>query len=363
MNDSKTKYISSIATLISDGNITEAITSIRNENLASEAKNILKESLSPNKENVNNITTFIEAYSKEEDLLSYKRPDGEDYRSVMFDFSQVLSEQDSTAIRNESVIIMQRFVEGLIRRKDKERGERPLNRELFSFRTPTPYLLSEFVEDTIGVSSPDKFNDPFDCLILSNIRTAPQQYKKAGDFFINTYIRELEKVRIRCFIGYSKELKDGLKEPYLNTLMWGHYAQSHQGLCIRYSLYEKSPLLGNGVVDKHSIGRLDKVVYDNTPVKRRDRLVYEQCFLYKNKAWRYENEYRLVYYDRERDKPFYTIPLASIGLKITGIYFGLNCEQETKTLVRRIMDGRSVTFYNIQCDERYTNVLKVQKTT
>jgi len=361
MKQSKEECISAIVTLIGEGKAQEAITTIRNEKLVSDAKNILQRTLMYPKEDISNVISFIEAYIKEEELLSYKRPDGDDYRSVAFDFSQILSEQKNVKLREYSTLLMQEFVRGLIERKEKCEGRKFISKNLYSFKKPNIHMLSELSEEKICVSSPESFNDPFDCLILSDIRWAPEQYKNTGNFFVDTYIKELTKVRIRCFVGDSSETKENATEPYLRALMWGHYAQSHQGICIRYSLSEDSPLLKNGIKDEYAIGRIDKVIYKSDPVERKERLEYERCFLYKDKVWKYENEVRLVYYDKTNNEEHYSIPLTSIGLKITGVYFGLNCDKNIKSLIRNIMEGRGVDFYEITCDDRFTNVLKVQK--
>lgn len=361
MNKTKEKCISAIATLIGEGKVTEAITSIRNEKLVSDAKNILQRTLMYPKEDISNVISFIEAYIKEEELLSYKRPDGDDYRSVAFDFSQILSKQNNVKLREYSTLLMQKFVRGLVERKEKSEDIKFTNNYLYSFKKLSPHVLSELSEEKIGVSSPESFNDPFDCLILSDIRRAFEQNKNLDKFFIDTYIKELRKVRIRCFVGEISETKKKATKPYLNTLMWGHYAESHQGICIRYSLSEDSPLLQNGIIDEHAIGRIDKIIYQSGPVGRKKRLEYERCFLYKDNAWEYENEVRLVYYDKTNNAEHYSIPLTSIGLKITGVYFGLNCDKENKSLIRKIMEGREVDFYEIKCDDQYNNVLRTEK--
>ncbi len=260
MNKTKEKCISAIATLIGEGKVTEAITSIRNEKLVSDAKNILQRTLMYPKKDVSNVISFIEAYIKEEDLLSYKRPDGDDCKSVAFDFSQILSEQNNAKLREYSTLLMQEFVRGLIERKEKCEDRKSISNNLYYFKKVSPYILSDLSEEKIVVSSPESFNDPFDCLILSDIRWAPEQYKNTGKFFVDTYIKELTKVRIRCFVGDISKTKKSVKEPYLNTLMWGHYAESHQGICIRYSLSEDSPLLKDGRIDENAIGRIDKII-------------------------------------------------------------------------------------------------------
>lgn len=361
MNKTKEKCISAIATLIGDGKVTEAISSIRNEKLVSDAKNILKRTLMYSKEDISNVISFIEAYIKEEELLSYKRLDGDDYRSVAFDFSQILSKQNNVKLREYSTLLMQEFVKGLIERKDKCEDKKIIGNNLYCFKKVSPYILSELSEEKICVSTPESFNDPFDCLILSDIRRASELLKNQKCFFIDTYITELRKVRIRCFVGDTSETKENASEPYLRPLMWGHYAKSHQGICIRYSLSEDSPLLKNGKIDENSIGRIDKIIYQSGPVRRKERLEYERCFLYKDKVWKYEDEVRLVYYDKTNNAEHYSIPLTSIGLKITGVYFGLNCDKENKSLIRKIMEGREVDFYEIKCDDQYNNVLRTEK--
>lgn len=161
-----------------------------------------------------------------------------------------------------------------------------------------------------------------------------------------------------CFAGWNGENKPAT---YLNTLMWAHYAESHHGICIEYSIENDSPLLSRGVVTEGALGRLDKVIYKTAPVENKEYLNYKDCFLVKDKAWRYENEYRMVYYDRNKKEDYYVVPLSLLGLRIAKIYFGINCSNSNKKLVQELVQGKNVEFIELVNDKKYMNRIKVKE--
>ena len=143
--------------------------------------------------------------------------------------------------------------------------------------------------------------------------------------------------------------------------MWAHYAESHKGICIEYSIEENSPLLNNGFISEDARGRLDKVQYKDPPTETKEHLNYTDCFLVKDKAWKYEREYRLVYYDTKREDLFYTVPLSALGMRISSIYFGINCNNGNKRLIKKIMDGEKVKFIELERDKGTMNIIKVKE--
>lgn len=274
-------------------------------------------------------------------------------QSVLLDFSQLLGKQSNIILLQKSTEMMQHFVCDLIERDDFSAVQIPDDVDLFSFRPVSEYLLSELAGNEISVSSPETFNDPFDCLILSAIRNEQEQLdiiKKR--YYAKTYIDELQKVRVRCFFGWQD---DTIKQPYLKNLMWGNYAKSHQGICIRYSLANRIPILTNGVIETSIRARLDKVSYQEGDVSKKGALEYKECFLVKDSDWDYENEYRLVYYDANKANMHYQVPLESLGLKIEEIYFGLNCTPSNRRLIKELLKGKDIKFFTIKRDKNYLN--------
>ncbi|WP_211708603.1 DUF2971 domain-containing protein, partial [Paraburkholderia aspalathi] len=96
-------------------------------------------------------------------------------------------------------------------------------------------LLSAIVDGYIYFSSPDGFNDPYDCRITveNSIENARAKASDAGKGILDFYTDELldtiksqvRKVGVACF---SREIA--------NTLMWAHYAKNHSGAVLTYEI-------------------------------------------------------------------------------------------------------------------------------
>lgn len=354
MEKSVGRLIGHIISLIIKNEIDEAIEQIRKEGFQCHAREILAGTIAHPEMNDDVVAQFVDHYIKNEDLLSYFK--GEESCSVLLDFTKELGKTEPTPIFwQKSTETMQLFVCDLLKR-DKETNVKIL----YSFRNSTEYLLSELAKKELGVSSPEEFNDPFDCLILSSIRQTEQkkdfkEYMKRHD--IKTFIDELRKIRVRCFIGEDNAIIN--TPPFLNTLMWAHYANSHKGICIKYSVNEDSPLLCNKDMGNLIKGRLDHVIYSDLFLENKGVLNYDECFLTKSSVWEYEDEYRLVYYDAQKDAKHYTIPLDELGIKIEAIYFGLNCDNNYRLIVQSLLDKNDVQYFSIERDNQYINKLRL----
>ena len=356
-HESYRQVLNSIISFIKDGEINAAIKLIREQQLQHLAGKILYTVLINRSVPQNNCIRFVDQYTNNNaDLLWYNNK-GEK-RSVLLDFTKVLGNLDTyPPLWEKSSEMMRQFICDFMRRD----GEVNVN-GLYIFRSPTEYILSEITQGEISVSSPDTFNDPFDCLILSSIRNVERkELEEMSQKYSNkTFIDELKKIRVRCFIGAESKI-NGMS-PVLNPLMWAHYADSHKGICIKYILDNNSPLLKSGLLGTLTRGRIDHVIYEDKLVEiNNDALDYNNCFLVKNKVWEYEDEYRLVYYDAYRDDKYYTVPLVELGLKIEDVYLGLNCEKAYRQLIQNLIKDQRIGLFHIERDTNYLNKLKVEK--
>lgn len=286
--------------------------------------------------------------------LSYKIDKLKQYEGHVLTDIQKELDKNIYPRRNEfSDRIMHQFVQRLLKP-----GRRKIanDLELFSFRTIKYHLIEQLQKEVIQVTNPDMFNDPFDCLILSGIRRHKEMLKTENRDSVNTYVKEMSRIRVCCFAGWDKKKEN---PPFLNTLMWSHYAKNHEGICIKYSVSANEPILDKGVFDSHSSCILDKVIYTKEDIPNKDILNYKECFLIKDRAWRYENEFRLIYYDYQKEGDFITIPLSKIGLKIEAVYFGINCSLRDRKEVETALEGRGVEFFTLGYDKKILNRMEL----
>jgi hypothetical protein len=190
---------------------------------------------------------------------------------------------------------------------------------------------------TLKFSAPSDFNDPFDCDIDLvdfdfNQPIAPQvaheiellkiQFKgskwfneKASDrnFWKEVYkggqIEKIKSSRICCF-----SLENDI------TLMWSHYADKHNGICLEFdnsleqrfvNLTSKDVSEGHVAYEAHE--RINYVAED------RHYGIYK-LFLNKSESWSHEKEYRMITINNKPDiQKFYPRFLSAIyfGVKVT----------------------------------------------
>lgn len=223
----------------------------------------------------------------------------------------------------------------------------------FSFRSINTYSIEEIINNTISVSSPKTFNDPLDPPItlaarhkFKNISTL-----KNEQFFLES----LEKVRIRCFVPEKHPMTKKELRPYLNTLMWSHYANSHKGICIKYKLSPSLIKKSNKIT-----GIFAAVEYSENPfsLNSQDYFEFNECFLTKQIEWKYEHEVRLIYFNAENSDYYQPITLDENN-RIEAIYFGCNCSESQKNAVTNLfLHNSNVKFYQMSIN--YNNIFQLE---
>ena len=124
-----------------------------------------------------------------------------------------------------------------------------------------------------------------------------------------------------------------LSTDYKNILMWSHYANKHNGICIEYDLKSAEgnfilhtlPIIYDDhrvIFDKKCITGITSDYKVNFNFEVLTEAIY-QSMCYKSKAWKYENEWRVILAKSMTDENKYKAP------KITKIYFGVNVDDET----------------------------------
>lgn len=186
-----------------------------------------------------------------------------------------------------------------------------------AYKLPPPiiykYTSSDTAEkilssNTLWFSNPDDFNDPFDChealmdwsvdksgiqeAINRGFPNASRNVRReklmeflknpeiVSDAFRHTYEDARNKIGVCCF---SKN--------YNNLLMWSHYSDKHQGLCIGFDI------AANG--DKYFIQEVNypkKIEPKKFFSDQRDEAL-KHLLLTKSHYWKYEEEVRGISMD------------------------------------------------------------------
>ena len=242
----------------------------------------------------------------------------------------------------------------------------------------TKYLFQSLINESIGLTSPGYFNDPFDSPIrelLNNdedfsqyIRQAYNEGLKVSCFSSNIKLPR-EETHTHQFINNEEKLKGALPE-YLNELMWAHYADSHKGVCIKYHFpnsFTKFVDNSDGVTCF-----FNDVTYSDSNISQysnKDSINMKDAFFLKGKQWEYENELRLLYFDINGREGYKVIKAENC---IEAVFFGLRCSEEDKTTIMNILKDKKlitidlrekqtespIKFYQMEVDKEHFGQVK-----
>ena len=187
---------------------------------------------------------------------------------------------------------------------------------LYHWQPFNPERLTKLLRDKeIYCSNPATFNDPWDCKVFFDIDclSDPKELEKHIQWFgritekhdpaLST--KEIDRWKDCCrknpslFIEemkqFSTEMGSAIDQQYrvyclgqdvYNTLMWAHYADAHQGLCLEFSTSNHVMCCALGVEYKREIPNIAAYSDDDDT-----NLI---PLLTKSEVWSYEQEYRLV---------------------------------------------------------------------
>lgn len=223
----------------------------------------------------------------------------------------------------------------------------------YKFKTCNEHFFQSLESESIGLTSPRYFNDPFDCPILELLN---------NDEDFSQIIRQTynDCLKISCFSSNIKlprtdkdtqqlireEKQNGAIPEYLNELMWAHYADSHKGVCIKYHFPNSITQLADNQ-DK-VICYFRDVTYSDEDISQysnKEAINLHDAFFLKGKPWEYENELRLLYFDLEGKDGFHSIDAKNC---IEAVYFGLKCSQKNQDKIIGILKDKSHITIDLQ---------------
>lgn len=197
--------------------------------------------------------------------------------------------------------------------------------------------LNSLKQNEIFAPTFKELNDPFECI-----------YEESITNFINN-IENIYNQNCNEIKEQLKELMDtkdnigiySLAPNYTNELLWAHYAYNSQGFCVEYNLdILKEKYLTQKTVNEILVKYEEKIpILNIEDVYNKDKFL-QKLFATKSSAWKYEEEYRLIF-DTTGVKRYHPSAL-------TAIYFGKNMDKSRKqTLIKELSD-KDMDFYDIE---------------
>lgn len=257
----------------------------------------------------------------------------------------------------------------------------------YKYRVFNAITLDALCHDNIYFANPGSFNDPLDCVptlecdssiedlrkllgvligwrvkaeILGSLKQARVQISSASEHAQrNAHIQvtnELQNIAYNATDpDYGVDIKEAeswllvqeierelgrhyergvcsFSTTYKNPLLWSHYGDQHQGLCIGYGVKRDPVQKLNKVVygGKRSIktSTLSKAFLDDE--KKAQSELDRDVLLRKARGWAYECEWRLIGTQGVQDSP----------LLLKDVTFGIRCPSSIKHTVVNALSGR-----------------------
>lgn len=218
----------------------------------------------------------------------------------------------------------------------------------------------EWVKDSIlnskyYLSSPNEFNDPFDCRPVFEFVGSNSELIKylehAAKKHEPTLNRQQRRDAARSFRGSpdldprrDENLKS-FKLQYRQTvtsrigilclssapddiLLWSHYADSHKGVCLKFATTNTVFGTSQPVVYKTSRPSVN-------PLRHKPDQMLDHVFLTKSEHWKYEKEWRLISY--EKGAGIYSVPDEAL----VEVILGAQCSEDDRTQVVEWIKARN----------------------
>ena len=247
-------------------------------------------------------------------------------------------------------------------------------RRLYKYRAFNSRTLDEIVSDHVYCADPSTFNDPLDTrpsvrtdlpvgeleMILRRLverrihirrhsRQAEQILAEISDNATDPDYEDFDdahpfllghNIEVELLRQYDKGIV-ALAERATRPLMWSHYGDQHHGVCIGYSVPERTAsdvhkvrYGGSRLIEASKVANMlagDDVARD---------LVDEAVLLRKAASWRYEREWRLIGLRGLQESP----------LELEEVIFGTRCKASVKYTVMKALQGRcrQAKFYEMR---------------
>lgn len=183
---------------------------------------------------------------------------------------------------------------------------------LYKYANWNNYIKDNIKNNILWFNTPEQFNDPFD--IFANFQMDEQDRLYAENLFdkqgcniqivkeISTQdILALQTIGDRSNLHNSKYGITCFSKNNDNILMWAHYADKHQGICLGFDIDEKDIHLEkfmdekNKELDESLSYKLLQIGYGyNRPEFKFSGNNTEELLRTKSNQWQYENEIRIM---------------------------------------------------------------------
>ncbi len=231
---------------------------------------------------------------------------------------------------------------------------------IFKYRTFDDNHIENLKNNTVWLSDPNEFNDPYDSEVCFDHKKTTDLLIKLQDFKNQDVLGLLPKdfisqVSAELTLRMNRYYKESIKicsfsKTNKSITMWGHYAQNHTGYCIEYdlkSLSDKEELKQYlyPVIYSKELFDITEYILSHLEQKNTNKKYMTSSILYKNIEWEYEEEWRLVFDNhKHNDKGIYGMPPPK------AIYMGAKISKENKLTMLKIAKDKNIPVFEMFLD-------------
>lgn len=229
-----------------------------------------------------------------------------------------------------------------------ENSKNNLLKSQFIYKYRTINSTIEILKNnSLWFSKPNNFNDPFDCQVFPDTNNSKEEIKtylmtNQYKCLNKTYANKLVTLINPCLWNniIEKSLKELVNEYGIcsftkrnnNILMWSHYTDSHEGVCLKFDINKDPCFFGFPILVNY---QKDYPKYNI--IKNRDE-IFTNIIFTKSIEWVYEEELRVFKIDKTGLIPFKKECLVEI-------IFGCN---SSEFHIHEIMKLASINNFNIK---------------
>lgn len=226
--------------------------------------------------------------------------------------------------------------------------------------------LDALRSNTLWLSSPNQFNDPFDCALNTDYEQL--LYESAAPYFKELFGDKADKVQSKPEVQQSlheaamnirstlqerdQSVKDNIfvscfseKENWKSLRMWGHYANCHRGFCLEYDFRQIHRVHKKGMIpilykQNYSLQEPE----GNATSEDFHRFYLDVAFT-KALEWEYEKEWRLLEIEEQKSgKDGFSLPF----IKPTSVYIGCKASNQLKKDLKAICAKQGIQLFQME---------------
>ena len=238
-----------------------------------------------------------------------------------------------------------------------------------SLKDDYSFIKNIVKDNTIKFTSPDEFNDPFECMSVIGVTSLDATMKKLEELskpsgskysedallrsYDNIVKHSLEYYRTKSLSKYGMLCLSGTWD---NILMWAHYSNDHKGIILVFQFDENHYFYDKMMKVKYKKG----ITYFEVDHPNCGKKMWES-FSTKDPIWEYENEYRIIHSPSEihlhDGKGIKSFPRELLK----GIIFGFRIDQAIREeIINTVKEFRpTLNLFDIVLDEEEVKLHKV----